>query len=175
MRTRQMQTYNQPKYKRSMDRTHIQQKNVCEFGTDGNLFLHNNKTSNFRMDEFKCVYIYQEWCGGKKNSTYWKYCKKIYIYLSILCRNRTQNATKALSMSSIIIMHAAEFHLPLVYNCTLAIFSSIKIAFPILIECHFTLFQYFSINSLKKKCRCGKMPLFESPWELLSSQNVLFD
>lgn len=51
----------------------------------------------------------------KKNSTYWKYCKKIYIYLSILCRNRTQNAIKALFMSSIIIMHGAEFYLPLVY------------------------------------------------------------
>lgn len=41
-------------------------KNACKFGTDGNLFLHNNKTSNFRMDEFKCVYIYQECCGEKK-------------------------------------------------------------------------------------------------------------
>lgn len=95
---------------------HTYNKNMqCEFGTDGNLFLHNNKTSNFRMDEFKCVYIYQECFGEKKNSTYWKYCKKIYIYLSILCRTRTQNAIKALFMSSIIIMHGAEFYLPLVY------------------------------------------------------------
>lgn len=74
-------------------------------------------------------------------------------------------------MSSIIIMHGAEFYLPLVYIGDVLKYKNCVSDFDWM---SFHTFPVF-FNKFTKKMSLWKNAIIKSSWELLSSRIVLFD